>query len=248
MRGWMNDGKSYIPPVGIGEVMRAGGIGQVVASKDPAFAVGDIVSGRLGVQEYCLAAAGKRSRAAEDRSALGSADAVAERPGHARHDRLLRPAGRRPAEGRARRWWSPAPPARSARPSASWRRSRAAAWSASPAAQEKCDWVVKELGFDACIDYKGGTVREGLKEHCPKGVDVYFDNVGGEILDAVLAARAEGAHRHLRRDQPVQQHHADAGPEELPVAAGQPRAHGRHGGVRLRRLASRRRWPSWRAT
>jgi NADPH-dependent curcumin reductase CurA len=50
----------------------------------------------------------------------------------------------------------------------------------------KCDWVVKELGFDACIDYKAGPVKDGLKAHCPKGVDVYFDNVGGEILDAVL--------------------------------------------------------------
>jgi NADPH-dependent curcumin reductase CurA len=53
----------------------------------------------------------------------------------------------------------------------------------------KCEWVVKELGFDACIDYKAGpgAVRAGLKEHCPKGVDIYFDNVGGEILDDVLA-------------------------------------------------------------
>jgi hypothetical protein len=51
----------------------------------------------------------------------------------------------------------------------------------------KCDWVVSELGFDACIDYKGGSVRDGLKEHCPNGVDIYFDNVGGEILDHVLA-------------------------------------------------------------
>jgi NADPH-dependent curcumin reductase CurA len=53
----------------------------------------------------------------------------------------------------------------------------------------KCEWVVKELGFDACIDYKAGpgAVRAGLKEHCPSGVDIYFDNVGGEILDDVLA-------------------------------------------------------------
>ena len=57
----------------------------------------------------------------------------------------------------------------------------------------KCDWVVRELGFDACIDYKGGSVREGLKQHCPKGVDVYFDNVGGEILDQVLARLAPKA-------------------------------------------------------
>jgi len=52
--------------------------------------------------------------------------------------------------------------------------------------QEKCDFVVNELGFDACIDYKNGNVRDGLKEHCPQGVDIYFDNVGGEILDTVL--------------------------------------------------------------
>jgi NADPH-dependent curcumin reductase CurA len=51
----------------------------------------------------------------------------------------------------------------------------------------KCDWVVKELGFDACIDYKSGSVKDGLKQHCPTGVDIYFDNVGGDILDDVLA-------------------------------------------------------------
>jgi NADPH-dependent curcumin reductase CurA len=54
--------------------------------------------------------------------------------------------------------------------------------------QAKCDWVVKELGFDACIDYKAGStaVKDGLKAHCPAGVDIYFDNVGGDILDTVL--------------------------------------------------------------
>jgi NADPH-dependent curcumin reductase CurA len=57
----------------------------------------------------------------------------------------------------------------------------------------KCDWVVKELGFDACIDYKAGDVKKGLKEHCPDGVHIYFDNVGGEILDAALARLALGA-------------------------------------------------------
>jgi len=57
----------------------------------------------------------------------------------------------------------------------------------------KCDWVVNELGFDACIDYKNADVRAGLKEHCPKGVDIYFDNVGGEILDMVLAKITRGA-------------------------------------------------------
>ena len=52
--------------------------------------------------------------------------------------------------------------------------------------KEKCDFVVNELGFDACIDYKSGALRDGLKTHCPDGVDIYFDNVGGDILDTVL--------------------------------------------------------------
>jgi NADPH-dependent curcumin reductase CurA len=57
----------------------------------------------------------------------------------------------------------------------------------------KCEWVVRELGFDACIDYKAGDVKAGLKQHCPDGVDIYFDNVGGDILDAVLTRIARGA-------------------------------------------------------
>ncbi|HTA14901.1 MAG TPA: NADP-dependent oxidoreductase, partial [Solirubrobacteraceae bacterium] len=58
---------------------------------------------------------------------------------------------------------------------------------------EKCKWIVDELGFDAAIDYKAEDVNVALREHCPEGVDVYFDNVGGEILDAVLARLARGA-------------------------------------------------------
>ena len=98
MRGWMNDAKSYIPPVGIGEVMRAGGIGKVIASQNPKYAVGDLVSAGLGVQEYML---GRRpdqaQRHVQDRSADGQHHPVAQCAGHARHDRLLRPAGHRPA-------------------------------------------------------------------------------------------------------------------------------------------------------
>jgi len=59
--------------------------------------------------------------------------------------------------------------------------------------EEKCRWVVEELGFDGAIDYKAGDVARGLREHAPDGVDVYFDNVGGEILDAVLTRLSRGA-------------------------------------------------------
>src|SRR3990167_4521261 len=124
MRGWMNDAKSYIPPVGIGEVMRALGVGELVASQHPDFAVGDHVNGALGVQDYFL--------------------------GEPKGCRVVGIAG----------------------------------------GADKCKFLVDELGFDGAIDYKNEDVIAGLKRECPKGVDVYFDNVGGDILDAVLTRLA----------------------------------------------------------
>jgi NADPH-dependent curcumin reductase len=194
MRGWLNEGKSYIPPVGIGEVMRAGGIGHVVASKDPAFAPGDIVSGLLGAQEYCQAAAGlpgsrglqkidlKLGTPAQWLNVYGMPGMTAyfglKDVGLPQPGQTLVVSGAAGAVGQtvgqlAKIWGM-----------------RAVGIAGG---QAKCDWVVKELGFDACIDYKGGSVREGLKQHCPKGVDIYFDNVGGEILDHVLAKLAPKA-------------------------------------------------------
>ena len=194
MRGWLNDGKSYIPPVGIGEVMRAGGIGRVIASKDPAFAVGDVVSGLLGVQEYCQAAAGlpgsrslqkidlQLGTPAQWLNVFGMPGMTAyfglKDVGLPKAGQTLVVSGAAGAVGQtvgqlAKIWGM-----------------RVVGIAGGAA---KCDWVVKELGFDACIDYKGGSVRDGLKAHCPKGVDIYFDNVGGEILDQVLAKLAPKA-------------------------------------------------------
>ena len=194
MRGWLNEGKSYIPPVGIGEVMRAGGIGRVLVSKDPAFAPGDIVSGLLGAQEYCQAAAGapgsrglqkidlKLGTPAQWLNVYGMPGMTAyfglKEVGLPQTGQTLVVSGAAGAVGQtvgqlAKIWGM-----------------RAVGIAGG---QAKCDWVVKELGFDACIDYKGGSVREGLKQHCPKGVDIYFDNVGGEILDHVLAKLAPKA-------------------------------------------------------
>ena len=113
----------------------------------------------------------------------------------------------------------------------------------------KCDWVVKELGFDACIDYKAGAGQGRPEGALPEGRRRLLrqrrrrDPRRG--ADAPEPARA---HRHLRRDQPVQQHRAGQGPGQLPVAAGQPGAHGGHRRVRLRRALPRRRSPRWRAT
>jgi NADPH-dependent curcumin reductase len=194
MRGWMNDAKSYIPPVGIDEVMRAGGIGKVVASNNPKFAVGDLVSAALGVQEYATVAEDQIQRSGLFRidPRLGSVTQwlnVLGMPGMTGYFGLLdvgqpKPGNTVVVSGAA------GAVGQTVGQLAKIKGCRVVGIAGGRA---KCDWVVNELGFDACIDYKGGDVKAGLKEHCPKGVDVYFDNVGGEILDDVLARLARGA-------------------------------------------------------
>ncbi len=187
MRGWMNEGKSYIPPVGIGEVMRAGGIGVVVASKNPAFAVGDRVSATLGVQEYCLIPADqvKRSGLVKIDPRLGSETQwlnVLGMPGMTGYFGLMDIGQPRAGETVVVSGAAGAV-GQTVGQLAKIKGCRVVGIAGGP---DKCRWVVEELGFDACIDYKTGSVRDGLKEHCPNGVDIYFDNVGGEILDTVL--------------------------------------------------------------
>ncbi len=188
MRGWMNEGKSYIAPVGIGEVMRAGGIGVVVASRNAAFAVGDPVTGSPGVQEYCLIPADqiKRSGLAKIDLALGGVTQwlnVLGMPGMTGYFGLMDVGQPQPGETLVVSGAAGAV-GQTVGQMAKIKGCRVVGIAGGPA---KCDWVVKELGFDACIDYKSGSVKEGLKQHCPAGVDIYFDNVGGDILDDVLA-------------------------------------------------------------
>ena len=197
MRGWMNEGKSYIPPVGIGEVMRAGGIGVVVASRNAAFAVGDHVTGSPGVQEYCLIPADqvKRSGLAKVDLALGSVTQwlnVLGMPGMTGYFGLM-DVGQPQSGETVVVSGAAGAVGQTVGQMARIKGCRVVGIAGGPA---KCDWVVKELGFDACIDYKAAApagsskwdaVREGLKQHCPAGVDIYFDNVGGDILDQVLA-------------------------------------------------------------
>ena len=194
MRGWMNEGRSYIPPVGIGEVMRAGGIGKVVASKNPQFAAGDVVSGYFGIQEYCLIDAKDAARfglakidlrlgtPSQWLNALGMPGMTAYfgllDVGQAKAGDTVVVSGAAGAVGQTVGQVA---------------RIKGCRTVGIAGGKAKCDFVVKDLKFDACIDYKGGDVKDGLKEHCPKGVDVYFDNVGGEILDTVLTRINLGA-------------------------------------------------------
>jgi len=194
MRGWMNEGKSYIAPVGIGEVMRAGGIGQVVASSNPKFNVGDLVSGSLGVQEYLSVPADGVKRAGLFRidTRVGSVNQwlnVLGMPGMTGYFGLMDVGMPKPGETVVVSGAAGAV-GQTVGQLAKIKGCRVVGIAGGRA---KCDWVVNELGFDACIDYKAGNVKAGLKEHCPKGVDIYFDNVGGEILDDVLARIGRGA-------------------------------------------------------
>jgi hypothetical protein len=194
MRGWMNEGKSYIAPVGIGEVMRAGGIGTVVASRNPKFAVGDTVSAGLGVQEYCLIAEDQIKRAGMFKVDLRAGSMtqwlnVLGMPGMTGYFGLMDVGMPKPGETVVVSGAAGAV-GQTVGQLAKIKGCRVVGIAGGRA---KCDWVVNELGFDACIDYKAGNVKAALKEHCPKGVDIYFDNVGGEILDDVLARIGRGA-------------------------------------------------------
>ena len=197
MRGWMNEGRSYIPPVGIGEVMRAGGVGRVIASRHPGFAVGDAVSGMTGVQEYATLSAGEAKKAGLHQIDLGLGSVtqwlnVLGMPGMTGYFGLMDVGQPKPGETVVVSGAAGAV-GQTVGQVAKLKGCRVVGIAGGAA---KCDWVVQELGFDACIDYKAPApegvkrwdpVREGLKLHCPKGVDIYFDNVGGEILDTVLA-------------------------------------------------------------
>ena len=187
MRGWMNEGRSYIPPVGIGEVMRAGGVGKVVASKNPKFSAGDHVAGGFGIQEYCLVDAKDLPRVGlhpidlrlgtlpQWLNALGM-------PGMTGYFGLL-DIGQPKASETVVVSGAAGAVGQTVGQVARIKGCRTVGIAGGKA---KCDFVVQELKYDACIDYKNGSLKDGLKAHCPKGVDIYFDNVGGEILDTVL--------------------------------------------------------------
>ncbi|WP_298923482.1 NADP-dependent oxidoreductase [uncultured Ramlibacter sp.] len=194
MRGWMNEGKSYIPPVAIGEVMRAGGVGQVVESKNAQYKAGDLVYGSLGVQEYLTLPEDqfRRNGLFKIDQRIGSVTQwlnVLGMPGMTAYFGLLDVGQPKPGDTVVVSGAAGAV-GQTVGQLAKIKGCRVVGIAGG---QAKCDWVVNELGFDACIDYKAGNVRAGLKEHCPKGVDVYFDNVGGDILDDVLTRIGRGA-------------------------------------------------------
>lgn len=182
MRGWMRDVRSYIPPVQIGEVMRAGAVGEVLASNNAKFPVGTKVQGGFGVQRYAVS---------DGEGVVIVDDSVAElplylatlgMPGMTAYFGLLEIGQPKAGETVVVSAASGAV-GQVVGQIAKIKGCRVVGIAGGP---DKCSWVVEELGFDACIDYKNENVGAGLKTHCPKRIDVYFDNVGGDILDEVL--------------------------------------------------------------
>jgi hypothetical protein len=182
MRGWMNEGKSYIAPVGIGEVMRAGAVGKVLSSKHPGFKTGDFVMGTFGVQEYALSNGKGVTRVDPNIAPLPVYLGTLGMPGLTAYFGLL-DIGKPKAGDTVVVSGAAGAVGTVVGQIARLKGCRVVGIAGGP---DKCRYIVQELGFDAAIDYKSEDVKKALRTHCPKGVDVYFDNVGGDILDAVL--------------------------------------------------------------
>lgn len=182
MRGWMNEGRSYVAPVQLGEVMRALGAGQVIASQDPNFAAGDYVTGLTGVQEYALLQASELNKVDPSLAPLPTYLHVLGMTGMTAYFGLLDVG--QPQAGETVVISGAAGAVGSVVGQIA--KIKGCRVVGIAGGQEKCDFLVQELGFDAAIDYKQGDLRAELRQACPDGVDVFFDNVGGEILDTVL--------------------------------------------------------------
>lgn len=192
MRGWLNDVKSYVPPVQIGEVMRASTVGRVVESNNAAYPEGTLVTGMFGWQEYAVSDGnpgmmGRIGKVPEGvdpaltLSALGGTGLTAYfgmlDVGKPEAGDVIVVSGAAGATGSV---------------AGQIARIKGAGKVVGIAGGErKCAWLVDELGFDAAIDYKSENVQARLRELCPQGINVFFDNVGGEILDAALLNMAQ---------------------------------------------------------
>jgi hypothetical protein len=185
IRTWMDDAPGYLPPIGIDEVIRSGGAGEVVASRSSRYEVGQMVTGMTGWQEYCVADEGFGAMApAPEGIELATTMNVLGVTGMTAYFGLLEVGGLREGDvvvvsGAAGATGSTV--GQIARIKGA---SKVVGIAGGP---EKCALLTEELGFDAAIDYREGQVGRQLRALCPQGIDLYFDNVGGDILDAALA-------------------------------------------------------------
>jgi hypothetical protein len=184
IRTWMDDAPGYLPPIGIDEVIRAGGIGEVVESRNEAYPVGQMLFGMTGWQEYVIADSGAGAMQpvpaeVPPPTALG----VLGLTGVTAYFGMLEVGGLKEGDvvvvsGAAGATGSTAGQIAKIKGA-----KKVVGIAGGP---EKCAYIVEELGFDEAIDYKNEKVAARLREACPEGIDLYFDNVGGSILNDCL--------------------------------------------------------------
>ena len=183
MRGWMNESRSYISPVELGEVMRAGTVGKVIQTQGKSlFEVGDYITGWGGVQTHLITKGEQYYKVDPSRAPLPAYIGTLGMPGMTAYFGILQEGQIKEGEtvlvsGAAGAVGSVV---------GQIAKIKGCRVVGIAGGKEKCDYLINELGFDGAIDYKNESVLKGIKQHCPKGIDVYFDNVGGDILDAAL--------------------------------------------------------------
>src|SRR5258705_8634620 len=189
LRGRMREGRSYVPPFEVGQVIVSGVVGEVVESRAPEFAPGDIVTGMLGWRLYNVAKAPELRKIDPRVAPITTALGVLGVPGLSAYFGLLDIG--KPKEGETVVVSGAAGAVgTTVCQIANIKGCRAVGIAGS---DEKNQYLTAQLGVDAAINYKSPEMRQALKEACPKGVDVYFDNVGGEISDAVMPLLNHGA-------------------------------------------------------
>ena len=182
MRMRMNEGKSYAPPVEIGEVMVGGTIAEVAESNDPRFKAGDIVGARAGWQRFAAVGGGTLRKIDTRGAPLSAALSVVGMPGVTAWYGLLKIGEPKPGETVVVSAASGAVGSVVGQIA----RLKGCRVVGIAGGAAKCDYVIKELGFDACVDYKADGFESRLREAAPDGIDIYFENVGGRVFDAVL--------------------------------------------------------------
>jgi NADPH-dependent curcumin reductase CurA len=185
IRTWMDDIPSYLPPIQIDEVIRSGGVGEVIDSRSDAYRPGQLLFGMTGWQEYVITDTGQRAMqvlpdGVDPTAAIGILGATGMTAyfgvidvGRVTNGDVVVVSGAAGATGSAVGQIAKIKGAK-----------KVVGIAGGP---EKCAYIVGELGFDEAIDYKNETVAARLPDTCPKGIDLYFDNVGGSILDECLA-------------------------------------------------------------
>jgi NADPH-dependent curcumin reductase CurA len=186
IRTWMNDAPGYLPPIGIGDVIRSGGGGVVVESKSERYQVGDVVNGVTGWQEWAIASETNRFTVLPKGLGLDLATVmnVFGATGLTAYFGLLDVGAFKVGDvvvvsGAAGATGSVVGQIAKARGAG-----KVVGIAGGP---EKCSEVVEKYGFDECLDYRDARLTQRIREACPQGIDLYFDNVGGAVLDAALA-------------------------------------------------------------